>query len=262
MSGYLEKRRIRKGLESTGQMEDDKESKLKEALARAASSRTIIKKMIPQIILSVFIVIVEYEIIGLEITIATLLPFGVLVYIYTKSVRTKDAVLVLETNIKRDQSKLSLYLYAIPRPLWRKITKNGIFNYLMSINGYDVIVADEVLFVEGTMIPFKVKLAWPHLSQLDYVRNKDILAKATALLQNHILKEGYLEGLIGPMTDLKAKKKIQFQLDLTESIHRDPEMKANEKIQDVFAEMDKLDKEAEAIMNSEKKEEVKVSAEA
>ena len=262
MSGYLEKRRIRKGLESTGQMEDDKESKLKEALARAASSRTIIKKMIPQIILSVFIVIVEYEIIGLEITIATLLPFGVLVYIYTKSVRTKDAVLVLETNIKRDQSKLSLYLYAIPRPLWRKITKNGIFNYLMSINGYDVIVADEIFFIEGTMIPFKVKLAWPHLSQLDYIRNKDILSKATALLQNHILKEGYLEGLIGPLTDLKAKRRIKMQLDLTENVHRNSEIKANESIQDVFAEMDELDKEAEAIMNSEKKEEVKMNAEA
>ena len=61
MSGYLEKRRIRKGLESTGQIEENKESKLKDALARAASSKTILKKMIPQIILGIFIVIIEYR---------------------------------------------------------------------------------------------------------------------------------------------------------------------------------------------------------
>ena len=262
MSGYLEKRRIRKGLESTGQIEENKESKLKDALARAASSKTILKKMIPQIILGIFIVIIEYELIGWEITVATLIPFGALVYIYTKSVRIKDAVLVLETNRKKDTSKLSLYLYAIPRPLWRKITKNGLFNYLMSINGYDVIVAKEVMFIEGTMIPYKIELAWPHLSQLDYLQGADVLDKAVQLLQNHIIKEGYLELMIGPMTDQKAKSWVKRHIDLTESVHRDPEMKSNENIEKVWAELDELDKQAEAIMQTSKKDEKEVKANA
>lgn len=258
---WLEKRKIKKGLKEAGYEKND-ENKLKNALKKASETSTIIKKMVPQIILGIIIVFIEYELVGIEITLATIFPFMALVYVYTKSVRIKDAVLVLETNRKKDSSKLSLYLYSIPRPLWRKITKNGIFNYLMSINGYDVIVADEVCFIENSMIPYKIRLAWPHLSQLDYIQGKDVLAKATELLQNHIIKEGYLERLIGPMTDLKAKKWIKKQMDLTESAHRDPEIKANENINNVFDELDKLDKEAEAIMDSGKEKEVESNAEA
>ena len=68
------------------------------------------------------------------------------------------------------------------------------------------------------LIPYKIELAWPHLSQLDYLQGADVLDKAVQLLQNHIIKEGYLELMIGPMTDQKAKSWVKKHIDPVISI--------------------------------------------
>ena len=259
---WLKNKKIKKELKETGQepekpnVNNNKIENLKKSLLDQSKSTTILKKMIPQLIIGFVIFIAEYEFIGIEITIGTLIPSIIIIYMYTKSIRTKDSILVFEVNGEKEEAKVIMILYAIPRKLWNQITKHGLFNYIATLNGYDVIMADAVNFVEGTMIPYSIELAFPHLSQLDWLQGKAIIPKYKRLLSNFMMQAGLSEDMIGPMSDMKARGIAKNVLRMMETAHRGTDAEANRGLSEIYDELQKLEDEAKAILGKNNSKEV------
>ena len=95
----------------------DEDATIKKTIQNFGSFRNLIRKSLPQIIMGLVVVFLEYITIGFAYTIVSLVVLMPITYFYTKSLRPKRGKYLLEVNVGNLEDKspgateITRYLY-------------------------------------------------------------------------------------------------------------------------------------------------------
>ena len=158
MEHWREKRnqKIEKKLEDQRKQAEDQARK---SIADYTSTRSIIRKSLPMILLGLVLAGVEYIIIGAIYTIVSLLIYMPMLYFYTKSVRPVRGKYLGEVSHSGGHMKINRYL--VPDELFELIDfGKPIAPATIEINGHDGYLATKVKKLESRRLGPIVFLDW------------------------------------------------------------------------------------------------------
>ena len=174
----------------------------KRNIAAYTSSRKVLRKLLPYIVLSGILAFIEYKLIGLEYTIGSIAVYVPLMYIYTRSLQNRAGVYLLTLDRESGQARLDTYI--IPNELWGLIH----FTYppvpsWFTLNGRMAYVARKVKRLPGTNIFYHIDLAYAHSSPVDAMFGMDAVDRLSEMAYN-LEKEN---------TELKNLKNLQSLIE-------------------------------------------------
>lgn len=159
-------------------------------LKKFTSSRSLIKSILPQLILGSLIAYVEYRLVGPIYTIISLVVLFPLLYGYSLSLRTRNGSFIMyPSDDAMDWEKLF-----VSEQIWALVNKKtGLTLEQGRINGRITYWCTDVKFLPGTQIPFYVEIAWAHYNRAKYMMFASIIDDLTQLLKETLLEVAKLK---------------------------------------------------------------------
>lgn len=159
-------------------------------LKKFTSSRSLIKSILPQLILGSLIAYVEYRLVGPIYTIISLVVLFPLLYGYSLSLRTRNGSFIMyPSDDAMDWEKLF-----VSEQIWALVNKKtGLTLEEGRINGRITYWCTDVKFLPGTQIPFYVEIAWAHYNRAKYMMFASIIDDLTQLLKETLLEVAKLK---------------------------------------------------------------------
>ena len=161
-----------------------------ESLRRFTSKSSLIKSMIPQIMLGIFLAYIEYRIIGLLYTVGSLGIFIPGITMYSRSLRTRTGTfLMVPVDDAMDWERIF-----VSEEIWSLVKKKtGLTLEQGKINGRITYWCTEVKFLPGTNIPWFVEIAWAHYNRAKYMMFSSIIDDLTDMLKETLLEVAKLK---------------------------------------------------------------------
>ena len=161
-----------------------------ESLRRFTSKSSLIKSMIPQIMLGIFLAYIEYRIIGLLYTVGSLGIFIPGITMYSRSLRTRTGTfLMVPVDDAMDWERIF-----VSEEIWSLVKKKtGLTLEQGKINGRITYWCTEVKFLPGTNIPYFVEIAWAHYNRAKYLMFSSIIDDLTDMLKETLLEVAKLK---------------------------------------------------------------------
>ena len=203
----------------------NEDAKVKQNIQNFGSFRNLIRKSLPQIIMGLVVIFLEYITIGLAYTIVSLIVLMPVTYFYTKSLVPKRGKYLLEVTVGDPETNspgaTEITRYLIPLEIWDMIKwETPLVPGSIRMNGEEVFLAVRTWKIEGTNLIYKVKLAWLHFHQLEYARNKSILEKALAFATQLSLENAELQKLKEFLAVVEGKRQTRERLELIDKAYR------------------------------------------
>lgn len=203
----------------------NEDAKVKQNIQNFGSFRNLIRKSLPQIIMGLVVIFLEYITIGLAYTIVSLIVLMPVTYFYTKSLVPKRGKYLLEVTVGDPETNspgaTEITRYLIPLEIWDMIKWEApLVPGSIRMNGEDVFLAVRTWKIEGTNLIYKVKLAWLHFNQLEYARNKSILERAVAFATQLSLENAELQKLKEFLAVVEGKRQTRERLELIDKAYR------------------------------------------
>ena len=188
-----------------------------EALRRFTSKRSLIKSLLPQLLVGAFLAYIEYRIVGLLFTIGSLAIFIPLVTMYSRSLRTRSGTfLMVPADDAMDWERIF-----VSEEIWGLVKKKtGLTLEQGKINGRLTYWCTVVKFIPGTNIPYFVEIAWAHYNRAKYMMFASIIDDLTNMLQNTLLEVAKLKktGKVQAITE--ATRQTEEMIDSIETAFR------------------------------------------
>ncbi len=240
----------------------DEDATIKKTIQNFGSFRNLIRKSLPQIIMGLVVVFLEYITIGFAYTIVSLVVLMPITYFYTKSLRPKRGKYLLEVNVGNPEDKspgaTEITRYLIPIEIWDLIKWEApLVPGSIRMNGEEVFLATKTWKIEGTNLIYKVKLAWFHFNQLEYARNKRILERAIAFATQLSLENAELEKLKEFLSVVEGKRQTRERLEMIDKAYRKNPSELKNEIRIAQEKIDQLTRSNKDLLYGpdEKKEE-------
>lgn len=203
----------------------NEDAKVKQNIQNFGSFRNLIRKSLPQIIMGLVVIFLEYITIGLAYTIVSLIVLMPVTYFYTKSLVPKRGKYLLEVTVGDPETNspgaTEITRYLIPLEIWDMIKWEApLVPGSIRMNGEEVFLAVRTWKIEGTNLIYKVKLAWLHFNQLEYARNKSILERAVAFATQLSLENAELQKLKEFLAVVEGKRQTRERLELIDKAYR------------------------------------------
>ena len=203
----------------------NEDAKVKQNIQNFGSFRNLIRKSLPQIIMGLVVIFLEYITIGLAYTIVSLIVLMPVTYFYTKSLVPKRGKYLLEVTVGDPETNspgaTEITRYLIPLEIWDMIKWEApLVPGSIRMNGEEVFLAVRTWKIEGTNLIYKVKLAWLHFNQLEYARNKSILERAVAFATQLSLENAELRKLKEFLAVVEGKRQTRERLELIDKAYR------------------------------------------
>lgn len=215
------------------------DEKVRRAVEKFSSWREILKNSIPQLLISILLLYVEYEIIGLIYTLISVAVYAPLIFFYSKSLIEKRGRYLLVVSIDKGSTEITRYL--IPDELWDLIEfDHPLVPGMIRFNGRDTFLGTKVWTLDGTNQIYKVKLSWFHFNQLEYLRNRGILERAIAFATQLSLENAELEKLKEFLAVVEGKRQTKERLDLIDKAYREDPVELKKRILKVQSRIDDL----------------------
>ena len=189
-----------------------------ESLRRFTSKSSLIKSMIPQIMLGIFLAYIEYRIIGLLYTVGSLGIFIPGITMYSRSLRTRTGTfLMVPVDDAMDWERIF-----VSEEIWSLVKKKtGLTLEQGKINGRITYWCTEVKFLPGTNIPWFVEIAWAHYNRAKYMMFASVLDDLTEMLQNTLLEVAKLRQTSKVEAIVEGTRQTKEMIDHIESAFRD-----------------------------------------
>ena len=203
----------------------NEDAKVKQNIQNFGSFGNLIRKSLPQIIMGLVVIFLEYITIGLAYTIVSLIVLMPVTYFYTKSLVPKRGKYLLEVTVGDPETNspgaTEITRYLIPLEIWDMIKWEApLVPGSIRMNGEEVFLAVRTWKIEGTNLIYKVKLAWLHFNQLEYARNKSILERAVAFATQLSLENAELQKLKEFLAVVEGKRQTRERLELIDKAYR------------------------------------------
>ena len=258
MEHWREKRnqKIEKKLEDQRKQAEDQARK---SIADYTSTRSILRKSLPMILLGLVLAGVEYIIIGAIYTIVSLLIYMPMLYFYTKSVRPVRGKYLGEVSHSGGHMKINRYL--VPDELFELIDfGKPIAPATIEINGHEGYLATKVKKLENGTI-YAADLAWIHFNLLKFATEAEVLEKAVEFATNLELENAELDKLKTFESVLEGKRQKKEQLDLIDKAYRENPMELHRRIEEQQRRIDMLVRQNESLLYGPKDEKLEKEVE-
>ena len=258
MEHWREKRnqKIEKKLEDQRKQAEDQARK---SIADYTSTRSIIRKSLPMILLGLVLAGVEYIIIGAIYTIVSLLIYMPMLYFYTKSVRPVRGKYLGEVSHSGGHMKINRYL--VPDELFELIDfGKPIAPATIEINGHEGYLATKVKKLENGTI-YAADLAWIHFNLLKFATEAEVLEKAVEFATNLELENAELDKLKTFESVLEGKRQKKEQLELIDKAYRENPMELKRRIEEQQRRIDMLVRQNESLLYGPKDEKLEKEVE-
>ena len=159
-------------------------------LMRFVSFRSLLKAMLPQLIIGGILAFVEYDLVGSIYTIVSVLVYVPMIYLYSKTLRTRNGVFIMvPTSDFMDWERMF-----ISDEIWSLVEKKtGLTLESGRINGRITYWCVDVRYLEGSNIPWFVDIAWAHYNRAKYAMFQSVLDDLTTMLKDSLLEVAKLK---------------------------------------------------------------------
>lgn len=161
-----------------------------DALRKFTSRRSLLKSLLPQLIIGGLLAFVEYKIIGIIFTLGSLAVFIPLLTGYSRSLRTRSGTfLMVPTDDTMDWDRIF-----VSDEIWQLVKKKeGLTLEQGKINGRLTYWCTEVKYIPETNIPYYVDIAWAHYNRAKYMMFASVIDDLTSMLKDTLLEVAKLK---------------------------------------------------------------------
>ena len=226
--GFWERRR-EKAFEKSQKTTEERREELKKAfqtksgenisrLMKFVSFRSLIKAMLPQLIIGGILAYVEYDLVGPIYTSVSILVYVPMIYLYSKTLRTRNGVFIMvPTSDFMDWERLF-----ISDEIWSLVEKKtGLTLESGRINGRITYWCVEVRYLEGSNIPWYVDIAWAHYNRAKYAMFQSVLDDLTTMLKDALLEVAKLKQTGDVKSITEGTRQSRELIEAITSAHRD-----------------------------------------
>ena len=226
--GFWERRR-EKAFEKSQKTTEERREELKKAfqtksgenisrLLRFVSFRSLLKAMLPQLIIGGILAYVEYDLVGPIYTLVSILVYVPMIYLYSKTLRTRNGVFIMvPTSDFMDWERLF-----ISDEIWSLVEKKtGLTLESGRINGRITYWCVEVRYLEGSNIPWYVDIAWAHYNRAKYAMFQSVLDDLTTMLKDALLEVAKLKQTGDVKSITEGTRQSRELIEAITSAHRD-----------------------------------------
>jgi len=226
--GFWERRR-EKAFEKSQKTTEERREELKKAfqaksgenisrLMQFVSFRSLIKAMLPQLIIGGILAYVEYDLVGPIYTIVSILVYVPMIYLYSKTLRTRNGVFIMvPTSDFMDWERLF-----ISDEIWSLVEKKtGLTLESGRINGRITYWCVEVKYLDGSNIPWFVDIAWAHYNRAKYAMFQSVLDDLTTMLKDALLEVAKLKQTGDVKAITEGTRQSRELIEAITSSHRD-----------------------------------------
>ena len=226
--GFWERRR-EKAFEKLQRTVEERREELKKAfqtksgenisrLMKFVSFRSLIKAMLPQLIIGGILAYVEYDLVGPIYTSVSILVYVPMIYLYSKTLRTRNGVFIMvPTSDFMDWERLF-----ISDEIWSLVEKKtGLTLESGRINGRITYWCVEVRYLEGSNIPWYVDIAWAHYNRAKYAMFQSVLDDLTTMLKDALLEVAKLKQTGDVKSITEGTRQSRELIEAITSAHRD-----------------------------------------
>ncbi|EQB70774.1 MAG: hypothetical protein AMDU1_APLC00047G0015 [Thermoplasmatales archaeon A-plasma] len=244
--GYWDRRR-EKSFEKLHKTEEERREELRKAfqdksgeniarLSKFVSFRSLMRAMIPQLIIGVILGYVEYDLVGPIYTIISVIVYVPMIYLYSRTLRTRNGVfLMVPSSDFLDWERLF-----ISEEIWSLVEKKtGLTLESGRINGRITYWCVDVKYLEGSGIPYWVEIAWAHYNRVKFAMFEPVIDDLTRMLTDALLAIGQLRKMGRVMSLNEGTRQTDENIDAITSGYRD-------KIMTVLKKQKISDEEAQA----------------
>ena len=159
-------------------------------LMKFVSFRSLLKAMLPQLIIGGILAFVEYDLVGSIYTLVSVLVYVPMIYLYSKTLRTRNGVFIMvPTSDFMDWERMF-----ISDEIWSLVEKKtGLTLESGRINGRITYWCVEIRYLEGSNIPWFVDIAWAHYNRAKYAMFQSVLDDLTTMLKDSLLEVAKLK---------------------------------------------------------------------
>jgi hypothetical protein len=159
-------------------------------LMKFVSFRSLLKAILPQLIIGGILAFVEYDLVGSIYTLVSVLVYVPMIYLYSKTLRTRNGVFIMvPTSDFMDWERMF-----ISDEIWSLVEKKtGLTLESGRINGRITYWCVEIKYLEGSSIPWFVDIAWAHYNRAKYAMFQSVLDDLTTMLKDSLLEVAKLK---------------------------------------------------------------------
>ena len=227
--GYWERRR-EASFEKSHKTVDERRAELKKAieagksgqnisqLRQFTSIKSVIRSMLPQLLVGGVLAFIEYHLVGAVYTIVSIIIYIPLIYLYSRTLRTRNGVYIMvpATDVM-DWERLF-----ISEEIWSLVEKKtGLTLESGKINGRPTYFCTDVKYLEGSNIPWFVEIAWAHYNRAKYAMFESVLDDLTAMLKDALLEVAKLKKTGDVMAITEGTRQSRELIDAITSAHKD-----------------------------------------
>jgi len=196
----------------------DKSGKNVAALQKFVSLKTLLRAMLPQLIVGILIGIVEYELVGIIYTVVSLIIYVPLIYIYSRTLRNRTGTsIMVPTSDGEDWD-----LFFVSDEIWSLVEKKtGLTVENGKINNRVTYLCTDVKYLEGTRIPYYVEIAWKHYNTLKFGMYKSVLDDLTTMLKDTLLEVAKLKQTSDIKSITEGTRISREMIEAITSAHKD-----------------------------------------
>jgi hypothetical protein len=255
--GFWERRR-EKAFEKSQKTVEERREELKRAfqtksgenisrLTRFVSFRSLIKAMLPQLIIGAILAYVEYDLVGSIYTMVSILVYVPMIYLYSKTLRTRNGVFIMvPTSDFMDWERLF-----ISDEIWSLVEKKtGLTLESGRINGRITYWCVEVKYLEGSSIPWFVDIAWAHYNRAKYAMFQSVLDDLTTMLKDALLEVAKLKQTGDVKSITEGTRQSRELIEAITSAHKDSIMSVLRKERLTEQENEVYEREVEELLSN------------
>jgi len=253
--GFWERRKEQSFMQSQRTAEERREE-LKKAfqqktgenisrLTQFVSFRSLLKSMLPQLIIGAILGFIEYDLVGPVYTLVSVMVYVPMIYLYSKTLRTRNGVFIMvPTSDFMDWERLF-----ISDEIWSLVEKQtGLTLESGRINGRITYWCVQVKYLEGSNIPWSVDIAWAHYNRAKYAMFQSVLDDLTTMLKDTLLEVAKLRKMGKVESIVEAQRQTDETIDAVTSAHKDSIMSILRKQNVRQQEADIYEKEVQELL--------------
>ena len=216
-------------------------------LLRFVSFRSLLKAMLPQLIIGGILAYVEYDLVGPIYTLISILVYVPMIYLYSKTLRTRNGVFIMvPTSDFMDWERLF-----ISDEIWSLVEKKtGLTLESGRINGRITYWCVEVKYLEGSNIPWYVDIAWAHYNRAKYAMFQSVLDDLTTMLKDALLEVAKLKQTGDVKSITEGTRQSRELIEAITSAHRDSIMSVLRKERLTEQENEVYEREVEELLSN------------
>jgi len=255
--GFWERRR-EKAFEKSQTSSEERREELRKAFAtksgenisrlmKFVSFRSLLKSMLPQLIIGTILGFIEYDLVGPVYTLVSVMVYVPMIYLYSKTLRTRNGVfMMVPTSDFMDWERLFL-----SDEIWSLVEKKtGLTLESGRINGRITYWCVEVKYLEGSNIPWFVDIAWAHYNRAKYAMFQSVLDDLTTMLKDALLEVAKLKQTGDVKSITEGTRQSRELIEAITSAHKDSIMSVLRKQKLSERENQVYEKEVEELLSN------------